>query len=268
MNRWKRTAAVAALLVLATAGGAWAAPASADIRPIHLLAQAEMLMDITANRPLPDRIRLEEREIQFDQAPLLEDGTLMLPLRAVVEVAGGKVTWEHDTRTVTVRIGDRTATFVIGEAESEMNQDGVRYLQRNMLKMERAPMLAGGRTLVSADSLSTVLGLMERPGTPGVLTLVRPYPASPGAPVEQQVLTGTIKEVAGEGEKLRILIEGGPMANGEPSLLWAHVGPDTQFVTGSRADLKVGRRVELVMDGAVMLSYPAQAGAAEIRVLD
>lgn len=264
MNRWNKSAAVAALLVMATMGAAAAGPEAPADRPILISAPADLLRDVTADRTLPEAIQMDGQAITFDQGPMIVAANLMVPLRAIVEAAGGKVTWEDATRTVTVRIGDRTATFVIGEGEAELIQDGYRYLQRNMLKMNHGPVLVGGRTLISADALTSILGLQERPGTPGVLNLVRPYPASPGAPVEQDVTTGTIKELTGE----RILIEGGPMSSGEPYLVWVSIGPDTVFTTGSREELKVGQQVEVVIDGAVLMSYPAQAGAAEIRILD
>jgi len=110
---------------------------------------------------LPNKVVVDGKDVQFDQQPVLVGGTLMVPLRFVVEAAGGTVTWMPVERAVNVRLNDRTATFVIGEDQAEMNQDGHYYLVRNMLKMEHAPVIEGDRTLISADALHTVLGLFQ-----------------------------------------------------------------------------------------------------------
>jgi hypothetical protein len=113
---------------------------------------------IKAEQAVPAQITVDGIAAKFDQAPT---GTLMVPLRAVVEAAGGTVKWNGELRTVEVRIKDRNAAFVIGQNEAEMNQDGHNYLVRNMLKMAKASVIQNGRTLVSADALSTVLGLSK-----------------------------------------------------------------------------------------------------------
>lgn len=266
-------------------------PAPADL-PQVISAPIDGVMPISAplerevlpTRAEPVSILINSARITYDQKPILADGTLMLPLRAIVEGAGGEITWDGETRTVTVRLGDRTATFVIGQDEAEMNQDGVRYIKRNMIKMSKAPILEGGRTLVSADAISTILGLLERPGTEGALNLVPAaklgQPAEEGeqpAPVVEEqewIVAGTIKETKEIEGGVRILLEGPAMANGEGSLTWFAVTADTEITIdengvqtpGTAADLATAQRVEVKPVGPLLMSYPAQGGAASVVI--
>jgi hypothetical protein len=309
MNRFTRTTASALLLVMMAAAPAAAmyveggdntpagpgmvkilmAPAEEPV--YHILpAPADMPQVISAPLPLeikatraePVTILIDSTRITYDQKPILVDGTLMLPLRAIVEGAGGQVTWDGETQTVTARLGDRTAYFVIGQAEAEMNQDNVRYIQRNMIKMAKAPVLEGSRTLVAADALTTVLGLMEQPGAAGALNLVpaakfeAPAGEIPPAPAEEQewIEVGTIKETKAIEGGIRILVAGQAMANGEGSLTWFAVTGETTITIdengvqtpGTAADLATAQKVAVKPVGPLLMSYPAQGGAAAVTI--
>ncbi|HWI65306.1 MAG TPA: stalk domain-containing protein [Symbiobacteriaceae bacterium] len=111
--------------------------------------------------------------LKLDQGPVVENGVLMVPLRAVVEAVGGSVEWVNETRTVNVTLPDRKASFVIGEAKAEMNENGVYYLVRNMLPMTQAPILRNGRTLISAEAVTRILGLTERVDLDESLDIIR-----------------------------------------------------------------------------------------------
>jgi hypothetical protein len=307
MNRIKRTTASALLMVMMAAAPAAAmyveggdnTPAGPGMVKI-LMAPADMpqlisapvgeimpisaplFREVLATRAEPATILIDSTRITYDQKPLMVNGTLMLPLRAIVEGAGGQVTWDGETQTVTARLGDRTAYFVIGQAEAEMNQDNVRYIQRNMIKMSGAPILAGGRTLVAADGLTSVLGLMEQPGAAGALNLVpaakleAPAAEIPPAPAEEQewIEVGTIKETKAIEGGIRILLAGPAMANGEGSLTWFAVTAETTITIeengaqtpGTVADLATAQKVAVKPFGPLLMSYPAQGGAASVVI--
>ncbi|HYF80168.1 MAG TPA: copper amine oxidase N-terminal domain-containing protein [Symbiobacteriaceae bacterium] len=249
-----------------------------EIMPIS----APLVREVLATRAEPATILIDSTRITYDQKPILVNGTLMVPLRAIVEGAGGQVTWDGETQTVTARLGDRTAYFVIGQAEAEMNQDNVRYLKRNMIKMTKAPVLEGSRTLVAADALTTVLGLMEQPGAAGALNLVpaakfeAPAGEIPPAPAEEQawIEVGTIKETKAIEGGIRILVAGQAMADGEGSLIWFAVTGETTITIeengvqtpGTYADLATAQKVAVKPVGPMLMSYPAQGGAAAVTI--
>lgn len=132
---------------------------------IHMVKQIEvesLLQSVPANRSLPTALTVGGKAAGYDVAPFVQDGVLMLPLRAVVEAAGGSVAWDGDTWTVTVTMPDRMTWVAVGQDKAEMNENNVRYIQRNMLKMEKAPVIKEGRTFISADAATSILGLGEK----------------------------------------------------------------------------------------------------------
>jgi hypothetical protein len=306
LNRLTKTTASAMLLTLLAAAPAWAmatdqplpgpvdpsvirilsAPTDQPVlisapieQPVLISAPAgEGVYKVLPTRAEPVSILIKNNPVTYDQKPMVVDGTLMMPLRAIVEAAGGEVGWDGDTQTVTVRLGDRKAVFVIGASEAEMNQDGVFYIQRNMIRMAKAPVLAGGRTLVAADALTSVLGLLEQPGAPGMLNLVpATKPEQPAPPTEEKewVIVGTVKELKTNADGTSsMLVEGAPMANGEGSLTWFAVTDSTQISVdengaerpGTVADLAAAQKVDVRPLGPLLMSYPAQGGAAAIVI--
>jgi hypothetical protein len=130
-------------------------------------------MDVTAAYTEPVSFTVQGKMLKLDQGPVVQDGVLMLPLRAIVEASGGSVEWDEKTQTVLVTMSDRTAAFTIGEAKAEMNENGVYYLVRNMLPMTKAPMLRGGRTLISADAVTQILGLTQRADLDGTIDIIK-----------------------------------------------------------------------------------------------
>lgn len=233
--------------------------------------EVELRSPVPANAPLPRAILVDGNPVDASQGDpvVTADGVLMVPVRSIVEAAGGTVTWINDTQEVRVRMPDRTAVFQIGSQEAEMNEDGVYYLIRNMISTAAAPQLVNGRTLISADAITSILGLYQVKAEEGVLSLVSGKTADltpPDAAVENLVV-GTI-EVVEEG---RILLKGQPMANGEPMRIWLTVSDETQITVngnpGTWADLAPGAQVVAELTGPILESYPARGGAASIQVI-
>jgi hypothetical protein len=162
MNMWKRTASSAALLLLVTS--VTAVPAMAD-EPVLIVDPPPTpvkFVEIAAKHTLPAAILVNGQALALDRQPLIKDQTLMVPLRFIAEAAGGKVEWDGATQSITVTMADRTATFRVGQSEAELNQRGVFYIKRNMIKMAMPVQEIAGRTLISADALTQILGLTER----------------------------------------------------------------------------------------------------------
>jgi hypothetical protein len=227
---------------------------------------------IAASRPAPGSIAVDGKVVEFDQGPVVSEGLLMVPLRFLAEAGGGIVEWDGANQRVTVRMHDRVVLFQIGNLEAEIVDTSMRL----SVSMAKAPVLVEGRTLVSADALS-ILGFVETDavedghGTGDLMDLTLPVPP----PVEdiKSMLSGVIKEVE-TGDKVRILVEGGPMSSGEPSLTWVTIGPETKIsieedgrlVDADVSALAVGQTVEVEVDGAIAMSYPALAGASSVVI--
>jgi hypothetical protein len=187
----RKSAATAALLLLVHA-----APVLAGTDPAPVAAPAPVAVPaapVTADHVLPTAITVSGKTVSFDQQPVRQGERLYVPLRFIAEAAGGQVQWDGDTGTVTVTMPDRTAIFVVGQDEAEMNKRGVFYIRRNMIKMAGPVQLVGERTMVSADALTTIFGLVERSDADLALDLI----ADPGS-VQEAPATG--KVIAGEAQ--------------------------------------------------------------------
>jgi hypothetical protein len=142
-----------------------------SIQQTERIAVESVLKEVTAGQGLPAQVSFAGKAIRFDQETEVVDGTLMLPLRAVVEAAGGSVQWDEAAQSIHVEMPDRQASFWVGQEKAEMYQNNARYLQRNLIAMAKAPVLKNGRTMVSADALTQVLGLLERADSDAALDL-------------------------------------------------------------------------------------------------
>lgn len=86
----------------------------------------------------------------FPEQPYLEDGHLMLPLRAVVEAAGGAVAWNGERKAVEVKLLKHTSLVHVGQ----------KHLS-DKVTLPAAPVLKNGHTMVPLEALAA-MGLVHR----------------------------------------------------------------------------------------------------------
>jgi hypothetical protein len=240
----------------------WAAGAS-DAKVI-----SAPVVSISLNQ-VPTAVTVDGKPVTFDQGPVMLEGVLYVPVRAIAAAGGGEVTWDSGIQLVHIRMPERTIMIGLSQMEAEMHQDGVTYLDRNFVAMGKMPVILAGRTLVSADALSSLFGFQVRTGDGGTLALTSPskQPATPDGAAERGTIT--------QAETGRILLSGAAMANGEARMTWASITDQTQILVsaggktapGTVADLTVGAQVEVKWAGPLTLSYPASGAAAAILVL-
>ena len=104
--------------------------------------------------------------------------------------------------------------------------------------MAQPPQIVDDRTLISADALTTVLGLRQIEAEEGVMSLMRGRGGRPDLPggvprprrrgCRRTWSVGRISQV----EDGRILLEGPLMSNGEPMLIWLTVSDETAITVG------------------------------------
>ena len=234
-----------------------------------------ILWDVGADTPMPKEIRVYGEPVPGDLgSPVVADGVLFVPLRAIAEAMGGEVTWDGEQRLVRVSLPDRIALFRIGDREAEVRLEGVESAGEGRASMAQPPQIINDRTMISADAITTVLGLRHMEAEEGILNLVGEVvdlttPAEVTAPEEamRDQLYGRISQV----EDGRILVEGPLMSNGEPMLIWLTISDETQITVGegagTAADLQVGADVIVELSGPILESFPARGGAASIVVV-
>ena len=94
---------------------------------------------------------MNDRYIDFDVAPRVDQGIPMTPFRHLIEGAGGNVDWANGTKTVSAFADGREITVRIGDANARLGTTSVR--------METAAYLDRGRTIVPLSFLSDALGV-------------------------------------------------------------------------------------------------------------
>lgn len=116
---------------------------------------------VVGDAPVQAPVVVNEQIIEAPESFTLEDGTLMLPLRALAEALGFDVTWDDVTRSIRLGVA---INITIGSTS---------YLVGRMAPIEltHAPVIVEGRTYVPIEFFSEVLGLSEANLHDGLLVL-------------------------------------------------------------------------------------------------
>ena len=88
--------------------------------------------------------------VDFDVEPIMENGRVLVPFRAIIEALGAKVGWDNETETVTATTEDTEIIMQIGTPKITVNGE--------MTTLDVAPQLVNGRTLVPIRAVSEGLG--------------------------------------------------------------------------------------------------------------
>ena len=92
-----------------------------------------------------------DEKVEFDRAPMVEEGTLFIPLRFVAEKLGATVAWDGETKSVFVSVEGILSSLQIGNTKLFAN--GEEFI------LEKAPVLVENRTLVTKDVVERMLGV-------------------------------------------------------------------------------------------------------------
>lgn len=90
------------------------------------------------------------KNMTIDQAPVIVNGTTLVPVRFVTEQLGGSVTWDDKAKKVSILRGSQLIDFWLGDTEFICNGSIASALA--------APTLLNGRTMVPLRVLSDKLG--------------------------------------------------------------------------------------------------------------
>ncbi len=95
----------------------------------------------------PDiKIKLNNKFLHFDQKPIIEKGTTLVPFRAILEELGASVEWNEKNRTIICRKKNITVIMKIGSKEMSVNSKKV------ILDVE--PKIINNRTLIPLRAVS------------------------------------------------------------------------------------------------------------------
>ena len=91
-------------------------------------------------------VKLNDSNIEFDQAPIVESGRTLVPFRAILEAMNVDVDWDSETKTITCTKGDKVIKLTIGENEMFINDEEV--------TLDVPAKIVNGRTLLPLRAIS------------------------------------------------------------------------------------------------------------------
>jgi len=79
-----------------------------------------LAVPVSAAAPVPSVI-IDGQSVSFDVAPVIDNGRVMVPLRAIFEQMGAKVDWDDTTKTATAVKGNITVIVKLGSTSPTIN---------------------------------------------------------------------------------------------------------------------------------------------------
>lgn len=88
-------------------------------------------------------------KVEFDQSPVIIDGTTLVPVRAVFEQAGAEVSWDQDTQTATLVKDNYTVTIKLN--------DTVLYKNGTQIALAKPAQIINDRVLIPVRAIGEAM---------------------------------------------------------------------------------------------------------------
>jgi len=98
----------------------------------------------------PIRVTVDGFKLDFDVSPILENGRVLVPLRAIFEKLGAEVNWDDNSKKITAVKDNKTVSLVVGEKAA--------YIDGQPVQLDVPAKIIKGRTLVPVRFISEALG--------------------------------------------------------------------------------------------------------------
>ena len=188
-------------------------------------------------------------EAQYIEA---EDGTVMIPLRAVCEELGFTVNWIDESRTIEIIKG---AVYITCSPDF----DGYAFSRMAHQPLGKAPMLIDGTTYVPSDFIGEILGGRVYPW-------MEPYSILVPPDVSGEYFNPTVSVYATQvGENTLSVVD---FERGEVLL---KISEETEITDAqgnkiALSDIDTSMQLEVVYGDTMTMSIPAQINAMKITV--
>ncbi len=117
---------------------------------LHVIVCMMVLGGMVVNADSEISVRMNGRDLIFDQSPVIEDGRTLIPLRGVFEQLGAKVEWDPNTRSVVASTQDVTVILELDNPSAKVNGQEV--------VLDVAPKILNGRTVVPLRFVGETFG--------------------------------------------------------------------------------------------------------------
>jgi hypothetical protein len=216
------------------------------------------------------KIQINNKLVQTDVAPFIEEGRTLIPLHGVMEELGAFVTWEEESQAVGVYTDSISIELLIGLDVAKVAKNTNEITVKDTLSLDAPARIVQDRTFIPIRFVAEALGF-------DVDWIEETKTVTINGTLPDQYKDGKRIDIIGNitGIKSNTILVEGVFARGT-QYDKAHVSfdEDTLIVSGNTkenfnaSDFEKGMRVEVVFDGAVKESYPVQARAKEITVYE
>jgi len=122
-----------------------------DYRNYYACNKEEVFSQLREKLPNnPVYVKFNDDILGFDEPPIIEDGSTLVPMRFLFEQMGAEVEWDSETQTATATIDNKAVTFSIDNVNARINNKPA--------KMDVPARLVNGKTMVPLRFLSENMG--------------------------------------------------------------------------------------------------------------
>lgn len=115
-----------------------------------LFVMLAFIVSIAASVLASPKAMLDGQHLSFDVPPIIEDGRVLVPLRAIFEALGATVEWDEATKKIIGKKDATTVTLKLGETTAQVND--------REITLDVAATSIQGRTLVPIRFIAESLG--------------------------------------------------------------------------------------------------------------
>lgn len=117
----------------------------------QLASAAEKFSEMGIKALPVENILVKNRDIKFDTPPVIHEGRILIPVRAISEAMGALVSWDQEKRTVTVDNGKNVIVFDIDGGKTVVNG--------TEMQIDVSAQVMNHRTMVPMRFIAEKLGL-------------------------------------------------------------------------------------------------------------
>lgn len=97
------------------------------------------------------RVQLNGTSLSFDQEPVIENDTTLVPFRAIFEALGMDIEWNNELQTITATKDDLVLELSIGSTTASKSGE--------LIQLSAAPTIIGERTMIPVRFIAESLGM-------------------------------------------------------------------------------------------------------------
>ncbi|CAH1221640.1 hypothetical protein PAECIP111891_05259 [Paenibacillus allorhizoplanae] len=100
--------------------------------------------------PPPISVLLNGKPLGFETSPIEDNGSILVPMRSILEGMGAEIQWTPETQTVAAQLDDTKLMYTIGET--------VAYQNRDKLQLVTPGRIVGGATFIPVSLIAEAMG--------------------------------------------------------------------------------------------------------------